>query len=279
MSTTLNSNKAVVRPSQLLSKIEYVSLMSLQLPYKIVNGGKSKTLNGDENIWNEKKEQRCYIFKAYVRAKESSTLTDSLWLQSKKKKKNELKKMAWVRVNACSAVCIWVFNQKSTEQKRIYCMPKSDAKEAVAMGMTLFHSLPNLPSLFSKTIKISEKWWSLINDMQSNALGRNDTGIRYCVYVLFLVSSPYIHILWPQKLSLHCIVFQCFSHSNPIIYWCVWNHILSSSFFLSPILFILIFHITKRKVTKILQVVKWKMNILEWKCQKRNRTRKKKCKK
>lgn len=65
---------------------------------------------------------------------------------------------------------------------RIYCMPKSDAKEAVVIVCSLICHL-----YFSKTIKISEKWWSLINDMQSNALGRNDVSDgsnKQCVCVV-----------------------------------------------------------------------------------------------
>lgn len=112
-------------------------------------------------------------------------------------------KMAWARANACSVVCAFEFSTRNQPSKRGYIACQNLTQKRRSSREYRF-SLPNLPSfIFTKRLKFSEKWWSLINDMQSNALGRNDTGFRWCVcmcehnacvYVLFSVSSPYIHI-------------------------------------------------------------------------------------
>lgn len=125
----------------------------------------------------------------------------------------------------------------------------------------------------SKTIKISEKWWLLINDMQSNALGRC---ANMCCYTSFSViathSQAFLHInatIFIQFIILNIIV--CSFHL-PLSLWALLSYEKKKIQYIDvyenilPLFFLYIFifsFLSKRKAgqLKILQVVKWKMSI------------------
>lgn len=145
----------------------------------------------------------------------SHTHTHSGWITVEQ----QLKKMAWVRVNAYAAFELsrpesqWAYERararvraRDRERARIYCMPKSDAKEAGVTENGLHSLICHL--YFPKTIKISEKWWSLINDMQSNALGRSDAGMLADV----------------NTANTQCVAYVCVC----VLFWCHRSKTISS---------------------------------------------------